>query len=84
MENHMSVTIKCYDGSQHPAVYPTSTAKAGNEKEARRIAARMLGHSTLRGAATWERYQGGTVFQFGPRAEENGYDFVVIEEDDQS
>ena len=72
-------TVKLYDGNQHPATHATETATASTEREARKIAARMLGHKTLRGAASWERYQGGTVYQFGPRAEENGYDFAVIE-----
>lgn len=75
----MTITVKLYDGGSHPAVHPTRTATAETEREARRLAAEMLGHNSLRGAATWDRYQGGTVYQFGPRAEENGYDFVVIE-----
>ena len=72
-------TVKLYPGYEHPATRATETATAATEREARSIAARMLGHKTLRGSASWERYQGGTVYQFGPRAEENGYDFVVIE-----
>lgn len=72
-------TVKLYDGTQCPAVHATETATAATETEARKIAARMLGHKSLRGAATWERYQGGTVFQFGPKSEDNGYDYAVIE-----
>lgn len=72
--------IDCYDGKQQPASHAFRTASANTMREARRIAARMLGHRTLRGASTWDRYQGGTVYQFGPHEEENGYDFVVIEE----
>lgn len=70
--------IERYDGGQYPAVHPCQTATAVTRTEARRIAARMLGHRTLRGAASWERYQGGTVYQFGPHAEDNGYDYAVI------
>jgi hypothetical protein len=77
-ENDMAYRIECYDGSQHPATYATETDYATTERDARRIAARMLGHASLRGAASWERYQGGTVYQFGPRAEDNGHDYVVI------
>jgi len=70
--------IECYDGSQHPAVHPYVTSSAASLREARRIAARMLGHQSLRGAASWDRYQGGTVYQFGPHSSENGYDYAVI------
>lgn len=72
-------TIKLFDGGQQPALHPIETAIATTERGARAVAARMLGHDSLRGAATWERYQGGTVFQFGPREEDNGYDYAVIE-----
>ena len=71
--------IQLFDGGQHPAVHPIATSTAATEREARKEAARLLGHRTLRGAATWDRYQGGTVYQFGPRDEDNGYDYVVIE-----
>lgn len=71
-------TVKLYDGTQHPAVHPIESATAATESEARKIAARMLGHKSLRGAATWERHQGGTVYQFGPKQEDNGYDYAVI------
>lgn len=75
----MAYHIACYSGSQRPSKYPAETDTADTPREARRIAARMLGHRTLRGAATWDRYQGGTVYQFGPHEEDNGYDFAVIE-----
>jgi len=71
--------IGVYDGSQHPAPHPYASETAETEREARKIAARMLGHTSLRGASSWDRYQGGTVYQFGPRNESNDYDFVVIE-----
>ncbi len=72
--------IELYDGSQQPANRAMSTQTCGSESEARKVAAKMLGHRSLRGAATWDRYQGGTVYQFGPRSElmDNDYDFVVI------
>ena len=73
-------TVRLYDGRQCPATRAYRVDSASTMREARRIAARMLGHSTLRGASTWDRYQGGTVYQFGPKVEENGHDFVVIEE----
>lgn len=77
-------TIEVFDGGQHPAPEPYSTARAGTEREARRVAARMLGHSTLRGASTWEQMRGGTAFRFGPWEEgDNGYDVVVITIDDE-
>lgn len=72
--------IACYDGNQHPATHAYRVDTASTMREARQIAARMLGHSSLRGASTWDRYQGGTVYQFGPKVEDNGYDFVVIED----
>lgn len=75
-------SIELFDGSQHPALHPTKSASASTEREARRIAAGMLGHKTLRGAASWERYQGGTVFQFGPRCEDNEFDYVVLTEEE--
>lgn len=79
--------IEVYYGSQHPSHYPYNTDTAATEREAHRRAAQMLGHTTLRGASTWSRYQGGQVYQFGPRTENNGYDFVVIiapgDEDEQ-
>lgn len=71
-------SIELYDGGQHPARHPRQTATAATEREARRIAARMLGHGSLRGASTWTRYQGGQVYQFGPHDEYSEYDFVVI------
>lgn len=74
----MTYTICIYDGGQHPAVHPYQTERAATLREARRLAARGLGHQSLRGAATWDRYQGGTVYQFGPHTEDNGYDFAVI------
>lgn len=70
--------IEQYDGSLRPATHPDRVEYAADERAARRIAAAMLGHRTLRGAAQWERYQGGTVYQFGPRVEDNGYDFAVV------
>lgn len=73
----MSYSIRLYpDQSNHAS----ETATAATEREARRIAARMLGHRTLRGSSQWDRFEGGTVYQFGPHEEDNGYDFVVIEE----
>lgn len=74
----MPYTIAVYDGSQHPSNHPYRTATAGTEREARRIAAQMLGHQSLRGASSWEHHKGGTVYQFGPRTEDSEYDFVVI------
>ncbi|HMN09291.1 MAG TPA: hypothetical protein PKC83_10945 [Gemmatimonadaceae bacterium] len=70
--------IEQYDGSLRPATHPDRVEYAADERAARRIAADMLGHRSLRGASTWERYQGGTVYQFGPRVEDNGYDYAVI------
>lgn len=71
-------TVELYDGTQHPATTPTTVVRCATLREARREAARMLGHKNLRGAATWDRPQGGAVYQFGPHQEENGYDFAVI------
>lgn len=51
-------------------------ATAATPREARRVAAQMLGRRSLRGATTWERYQGGTLYRFGPRGERAPY--VVI------
>lgn len=78
MTTTMKYRIECYDGSLHPATHPDRVEHAADARTARRIAAAMLGHSSLRGASQWERYQGGTVYQFGPRTEDNGYDFAVI------
>lgn len=72
--------VSVYDGSQHPAHHAYKTNEVRDLRAARKEAARMLGYSSLRGASTWERWQGGTVYQFGPRTEDNGYDFAVIEE----
>lgn len=72
--------VSIYDGGQHPAKYPYKSVTCATEREARREAARMLGRSSLRGSSSWERYQGGTVFRFGPHDEDNGHDFTVIEE----
>lgn len=72
--------IAVYNGQARPAKHPYRIETVESERVARRVAAQMLGHRTLRGAASWERSQGGTVWRFGPRApEHNGYDFVVIE-----
>ena len=71
--------VSVYDGSQHPAIHPYATEEHPTGREARRAAARLLGHRSLRGASTWDRYQGGTVYQFGPRTEDSEYDFAVIE-----
>jgi hypothetical protein len=78
----VTYNVECYDGNQHPAPRPYEIETATTEREARRIAARMLGHRTLQGASSWERYQGGTVYQFGPRREDNGYDYAVIRADE--
>lgn len=75
-------TIALYDGSQHPSVTPISRSNARTEKEARKIAARMLGQKNLRGASTWDHFLGGTVYQFGPNDEDSEFDFVVIDGDD--
>lgn len=74
------IRVSVYNGSQHPAVHPYWTDTFETEKEARSVAARKLGHQSLRGASTWDRYQGGTVYQFGPKDENSNYDFAVIEE----
>lgn len=74
--------IEWYEDDK-PGAPPDEVAYANTPRDARRIAARMLGHATLRGASTWERWQGGTVYQFGPRTESNGYDFVMIEEQEE-
>lgn len=76
------ITVSVYDGTQHPAPRPYTTEEHATMREARQAAARMLGHRSLRGASTWDRYQGGTVYQFGPRTDDSEYDFVVIEEEE--
>lgn len=76
----MSFRITVYNGTLQPAKFPYSVYTTDTLSKARAWAARVLGHKTLRGAATWERSQGGTVYQFGPRTDHNGHDFVVIEE----
>jgi hypothetical protein len=58
--------------------FPAEVATEATLRAANRTAAAQLGASSLRGAATWNRYQGGTVYQFGPRVENNGHPFVVI------
>ncbi len=80
----MRYIVSVYDGRQHPAVRPIARSVCSTMPEARREAARLLGHRSLRGASTWERYQGGTVYQFGPKTEDNEYDFVVIEAEEAS
>lgn len=70
--------VEYYDDEHHDI--PDLIEVVADERTARRTAARLLGHRTLRGASSWRRYQGGTVFQFGPRTEDNGEPFVVIEE----
>lgn len=77
MSHVIKYRIELYDGGQHPAIHPTETATAETYRDARRIAARMLGHRTLRGAASWQE-QGGDGWQFGPHEEDNGYDYAVI------
>jgi hypothetical protein len=78
----MAYTIELYDGRQHPAVHACTRSRAATEREANREAARLLGHASLRGASRWDRYQGGTVYQFGPHEEDNGYDYAVVIADD--
>jgi hypothetical protein len=56
---------------------PVERARASSEREARRLAARLLKRRTLRGARSWDRYQGGTCFQFGS---DDGI-FAVVRED---
>lgn len=75
----MAITVSVFDGRQHPARHPYRTEICATMREARKAAARMLGHESLRGASTWDRCQGGTVYQFGPRREGTEYDFAVIE-----
>jgi hypothetical protein len=53
------------------------TLHAHTEREARRLAAGLLKRRSLRGARSWDRYQGGTCFQFGQRDDV----FVVVRED---
>lgn len=60
------------------ATRPTQTETYATVEAARKAAARMLGRSSLRGASTWDRHQGGEVYRFGPRSEMNDYPFVVI------
>ncbi len=74
-------TVSVFNGREHPAVHPYAVERHANERDARRAAARMLGHSSLRGASSWSRYQGGTVYQFGPRTEDTEYDFAVVQRD---
>jgi len=74
-------TVSVFDGSAHPAVHPYASERHANERDARRAASRMLGHSSLRGSSSWYRSQGGTVYQFGPRSEDTEYDFVVVQLD---
>lgn len=78
------IHVSIYDGSEHPALSPYATKEFADMKSARAWAAKMLGHKTLRGASTWDRYQGGSVYQFGPRDEDNNYDHAVIEDDRDS
>lgn len=63
---------------------PTLVERVADERTARRRAARLLGHCSLRGAASWARYQGGVVYQFGPRDSDNGYPLVVIVSDEEA
>ena len=72
--------IEVYDGSSSPAPRPYRTERATTEQEARRVAARLLAHASLRGASSWPRPDGGTVWQFGPHREDNGFDYAVIVE----
>jgi len=52
------------------------TLHANSERDARRLAAGLLKRRSLRGARSWDRYQGGTCFQFGRRDV-----FAVVRED---
>lgn len=74
----MTYRIELYNGKEHPAVHPIDSATVDSEKDARRIAAQFLGRSTLRGANTWDRAQGGDVYQFGRRDDSNECNFAVI------
>lgn len=65
-----------YYWSQHQK-YPTSKEYAATKTEARQIAARKLGHRTLRGVSTWY-YESCTYFQFRRRDDSNDSPFVAI------
>lgn len=56
-----SWTVKIFDDRGRAM----SSATVGSEKEARKIAAHRLGKNSLRGCRSWDRYQGGRVYQFG-------------------
>lgn len=72
----MGFIIEYYEDSSR--FHPDTTTTAETDREARREAANMLGHKNLRGASSWEHHQGGIVYQFGPRDEDNEYPFAVI------
>lgn len=70
--------VALYDGGSQPERL-CAVRKAASEREARRIAAWMLGHRNLRGARTWEAHRvEGTVYMFGPNDGWN--DYVIISE----
>ena len=56
---------------------PQHTETHHTERTARQAAARMLGHTSLRGAARWPT-DDGITYQFGPRLEDTDYEYVVI------
>jgi len=75
--------VEVYDGSTRPSPRPYEVVRVKSLRAAHKEAARMLGAKNLRGAASWpyyERGEEGTAYQFGPRNEDNGYDFAVIVE----
>lgn len=76
----MNYIIEVYKGPPFPGNRPYRVEHAATHRDARHIAARMLGHRTLRGANRWERYEGGPIWLFGPRYEESGFDYVTITE----
>lgn len=45
------IRVSIYDGSQDPAPYPYYSEECKSEREARAVAARELGHKSLRGAS---------------------------------
>lgn len=72
-------TIRVY---KHDAEHAFDTEHHASARDARRAAARLLGHRSLRGASSWAHPHGGVVYQFGPRTEDNDHDFVVVVDDD--
>lgn len=67
-EENAKYRIEVY--SDMNAKYPRYRSYAQTDREARKIAAKNLGHKTLRGSYTWLNGRTGQCWQFGKHTED--------------